>query len=83
MSAGVELRPLSPETQPVAQQLWQLYRHDLSEFRDSLPDEHARFHERTLVPFFEPDENRAAYVLYLDEIPSASHWSAASSQARS
>jgi len=69
MSAGVELRPLSPETQPVAQQLWQLYRHDLSEFRDSLPDEHARFHERTLVPFFEPDEDRAAYLLYRDEIP--------------
>ena len=69
MSAEVELRPLSPETRPVAQQLWQLYRHDLSEFRDSLPDEHARFHERTLVPFFDPGEERAAYLLYRGEIP--------------
>jgi predicted acetyltransferase len=69
MSGGVELRPLSAETRPVVRQLWQLYRHDLSEFRDSLPDEHGRFHERTLAPFFEADEERAAYLVYRGRIP--------------
>jgi len=69
MSDEVELRPLTAETRPVAEQLWQLYRHDLSEFRDSLPDEYGRFHERTLVPYFEPDEERAAYLFQRNGIP--------------
>jgi predicted acetyltransferase len=69
MNATVELRPLTAETRPVVEQLWQLYRHDLSEFRDSHPDEHGRFHERTLAPYLEPDDDRAAYLLYRDERP--------------
>ena len=70
------LRPLTPELRPVVENLWQLYRHDLSEFRGthgpsgfvgSLPDEHGRFHERTLRPFFDEDADRAAYVLFSGE----------------
>jgi predicted acetyltransferase len=71
MAEDVGLRPLSAETRPVVERLWQLYRHDLSEFRGthgpagfrgSLPDEDGVFHVRSLAPFFEDDPDRAAYV---------------------
>jgi predicted acetyltransferase len=74
----VALRRLTAETRPVAERLWQLYRHDLSEFRGthgpegfvgSLPDADGTFHRRTLVPFFEDDPDRAAYLFYRGESP--------------
>jgi predicted acetyltransferase len=73
MASELALRPLTAETKPVIERLWQLYRHDLSEFRGthgpsgfrgSLPDADGRFHTRPLVPFFEDDADRAAYVFY-------------------
>ena len=74
----LELRPLTPALHPVVARLWQLYRHDLSEFRGthgpggfvgSLPDADGRYHERGLQPFLEPDDDRAAYVFYRGESP--------------
>jgi predicted acetyltransferase len=73
MAADFALRPVTAETRPVVEHLWQLYRHDLSEFRgthspsgfrSSLPDADGTFHTRTLVPFLEDDADRAAYVFY-------------------
>jgi predicted acetyltransferase len=73
MASEFAVRPVTAETRPVVEHLWQLYRHDLSEFRGthsqsgfrgSLPDADGTFHTRTLVPFFEDDADRAAYVFY-------------------
>jgi len=65
------MRPLTAETRLVVERLWQLYRHDLSEFRGthgpsgfrgSLPDADGTFHTRGLLPYFENDADLAAYV---------------------
>jgi predicted acetyltransferase len=73
MASEFVLRPVTAETRPVIERLWQLYRHDLSEFRGthgpegfrgSLPDADGTFHTRPLAPFFEDDADRAAYVFY-------------------
>ena len=58
----IELRALSPELHDVVRNLWQLYRHDMSDFVGthgpdgfvgSLPDEQGRFHERSLAPLLD------------------------------
>jgi predicted acetyltransferase len=78
MESVLTLRPLTEDTRPVVERLWQLYRHDLSEFRGthgpegfvgSLPDERGEFHTRTLAPFLEPAGDRAAYLFYRDDHP--------------
>ena len=71
MTPDVALRSVTAETRPIVEHLWQLYRHDLSEFRGThepsgfrgmLPDEDGRFHVRTLLPFFDDAANHAAYL---------------------
>jgi predicted acetyltransferase/ADP-ribose pyrophosphatase YjhB (NUDIX family) len=53
---------------PVLEALWQLYQHDLSEFRHGAPDASGRFGADRLAPYAElPD--RAAYVARLGEVP--------------
>jgi predicted acetyltransferase len=78
MGVVLDLRQLTPATRPVIERLWQLYRHDLSEFRGthgpdgfigSLPDERGEYHRRTLTPFLEDDDDRAAYLFYRDVHP--------------
>ena len=73
MASDFVMRPLTAETRPVVEHLWQLYRHDLSEFRGthgpsgfrgSLPDEDGTFHTRGLAPNLKDDADRAAYVFY-------------------
>ena len=73
MASDISLQPLTTATRPIVEQLWQLYRHDLSEFRGThgpsgfrgaLPDEDGTFHGRTLVPFFEVDADRAVHLFY-------------------
>ena len=53
-------------TRPVVERLWQLYRHDLSEFRGSLPDVAGLFHTRPLDPFLEGDPDLAAHLFLRD-----------------
>lgn len=43
--------------------LWQLFRHDLSEFRDSWPDADGRFKEHELPSFLRREPGRVAYLL--------------------
>jgi predicted acetyltransferase len=71
MAVQLVLRELTPETRPVVERLWQLYRHDLSEFRGThgpsgfrgvLPDEEGTFKLRGLVPFLEADPDRWGYL---------------------
>lgn len=40
---GPVLRPATFSDRPVLEQLWQLYKHDLSELRGTLPDAHGRY----------------------------------------
>lgn len=61
--AGVELREVTGETRPVLERLWQLYLHDLSEFRDSHPNEEGLFKTARLDAFLEPSGDRRAYLL--------------------
>jgi predicted acetyltransferase len=60
----IELRELTPETHEVAERFWQLFLHDLSEFRDSHPDEHGAFKRRHLEPYLGDDPDRIAYLVY-------------------
>ena len=69
MASQLELREVRPETSPVAERLWQLYRHDLSEFRGTQLEEDGTFPSRRLTPFLEGDANRRAYLFYRDVSP--------------
>jgi predicted acetyltransferase len=60
----IDLRELTRERQEIAERFWQLFKHDLSEFRDSHPDEHGAFKRRQLEPYLVPDPDRVAYVVY-------------------
>ena len=50
-------------TRPVVERLWQLYRHDLSEFRGTVPDVAGVFHTRMLDTFLDGDADRAAHLV--------------------
>jgi predicted acetyltransferase len=72
----IELRALAPELHDVVANLWQLYRHDMSDFVGthtrhglvgSLPDECGRFHERTLRKYLDGELDAAGYVFFRDE----------------
>jgi predicted acetyltransferase len=60
------LHPLAREEYPILARLWQLYRHDLSEFRGSLPDDEGRFTEGHLPMYAELDPDRIAYLIRSD-----------------
>lgn len=62
------LHPVSPEMRPVVEHLWQLYRHDLSEFRGMLPEPDGLFPLRHLGSFYD-DPDRAAYLLVHESRP--------------
>jgi len=62
MATTVRLRPATLDCEPVLQRLWQLYRHDLSEYRDSYPDETGRFKDGRLPDYF-ADPDRLAYLV--------------------
>ena len=64
MASQLELREVTPDTRTVAERLWQLYRHDLSEFRGTQLEEDGTFLLRRLTPFLEGDANRRAYLFY-------------------
>jgi predicted acetyltransferase len=63
---AVSLRAVTPDTRPVLENLWQLYRHDLSELRDSAPGPDGRFPTRSLDPFLGADADRRAYLFARD-----------------
>lgn len=67
--AELTVRPVTDETRPVLVRLWQLYRHDLSEFRGSLPDRDGLFNARPLAPFLAADPDRRGYVFERDGGP--------------
>lgn len=60
----IELRELTSAEHEVAERFWQLFLHDLSEFRDSHPDAHGAFKRRHLEPYLVPDADRVAYLVH-------------------
>jgi predicted acetyltransferase len=78
MTSAFTMSLFTAETRPIVERLWQLYRHDLSEFRGrhgpegfrgTLPDENGLYKLAGLLPFFDDDGERAAYVFYSDASP--------------
>src|SRR5262249_25756520 len=72
------MRPVTAADRPVLERLWQLYRHDLSEFRGehgpagfrgTLPDASGGFKTETLVPFLRESAARAAYLFLIGASP--------------
>lgn len=53
---------------PVVERLWQLYRHDLSESRDSLPNAEGLFKPGGLPRFFD-DSDRCGYLVLCRGVP--------------
>jgi predicted acetyltransferase len=66
VTATLSLAPVTGVNGPVIERLWQLYRHDLSEFRGSLPDMAGAFHTRALDPFLAGDDERRAHLFLRD-----------------
>jgi predicted acetyltransferase len=54
------------EQHKVAERLWQLYSHDLSEFRGYLPDSSGLYKNARLLSFF-GDPDRCGYLTYSDQ----------------
>ena len=62
------LRPFTDEDRAVVERLWQLYRHDLSEHRDSHPDASGLFKPGRLPTFF-GDPDRCGYLVIRGGLP--------------
>ena len=54
------------EQRETAERLWQLYSHDLSEFRGYLPDSSGLYKNARLLSFF-GDPDRCGYLTYCDQ----------------
>jgi predicted acetyltransferase len=64
MSESTSLHLITTGTQrEVAGRLWQLYCHDLSEFRGYMPDSSGLYETARLLSFFE-DPDRCGYLIY-------------------
>jgi predicted acetyltransferase len=62
VSSSITLQPITAEHHPLTERLWQLYRHDLSEFRGNYPGPDGLFATQRLRSFFdEPD--RCGYLV--------------------
>lgn len=62
MPADSVLRPMTAADRRAVAQLWQLYAHDLSEFRDSRPNTQGRFRTGRLPAYFDDPDN-AGFVI--------------------
>jgi len=66
---GIALRPLAGADEPVVDRLWQLYVHDLSESRRSLPDQHGLFKMGHLQWFRDEPDNWKGYLVTYRDAP--------------
>jgi predicted acetyltransferase len=64
MPGSTSLRPITtPEQRTALDRLWQLYRHDLSEFRGYLPDDDGLYPPGRLPSYF-GDPDRRGYLIH-------------------
>ncbi|HEY3527688.1 MAG TPA: GNAT family N-acetyltransferase [Nocardioides sp.] len=59
---------IGPEDWPLLERLWQLYQHDLSEFRHSAPDAEGLF-DAGRLPAYRDDPDRVGYLARLGDVP--------------
>jgi predicted acetyltransferase len=59
---------MTEENRPVAERLWQLYRHDLSAFRGSMPNADGLYKPGPLPAYF-GDPDRCGYLIYTAAVP--------------
>lgn len=62
MSPTTSIRPMTEDDRPLVERLWQLYAHDLSEFRGWLPDGDGLYPSGRLPLFFD-DPDRCGYLV--------------------
>lgn len=62
MPDNTSLSLMTDEQWPVVEQLWQLYQHDLSEFRGTLPNDAGRFKPGRL-PTYADDPDTCGYLI--------------------
>ena len=60
---SLQVLPLGADDGERLSNLWQLYRHDLSAFRDSWPDADGRFREHTMRTFLGAQPGRIGYLV--------------------
>jgi predicted acetyltransferase len=63
------VRPLVAADRPVVERLWQLYAHDMSAFRGSLPADDGLFGWGRLPAYLAQDPDRASYVVQVGAAP--------------
>lgn len=68
MPSRVTLRSVRPADLPLVERLWQLYRHDLSEFRGMLPDDRGLFTAGHL-PTYLNDADSCGYLICQETRP--------------
>jgi predicted acetyltransferase/ADP-ribose pyrophosphatase YjhB (NUDIX family) len=61
--------PADADDWPVVEALWQLYQHDLSEFRHSAPGADGRFAAGRLTSYPDHADRRVAYLARLGDVP--------------
>lgn len=66
MSASISLVRAGRNAQSVLERLWQLYRHDLSEFRPSMVPQADGTYPLRRLPSYIDDSDRAAYLMHPD-----------------
>jgi predicted acetyltransferase len=62
------LEEVDPKASLALRNLWQLYRHDLSEYRNMLPDVDGKFHARQLDAYAD-DSDRTCLIVQHDNLP--------------
>lgn len=65
----IELELVTSATQPIVENLLQLFIHDLSQFRFTRPDASGRFHHDARYSSFFSDPDRCAYLLRVGDSP--------------
>jgi predicted acetyltransferase len=61
-AASPPVQLITPGDRPVVERLWQLYAHDLSEFRGAMPDHEGLFRPGRLPSYFS-DADRCGYLI--------------------
>ncbi|MEQ4209836.1 GNAT family N-acetyltransferase [Actinopolymorpha sp. B9G3] len=65
MPPALTLAPILADDRPVVERLWQLYSHDLSEFRGELPTDEGLYSSGRLPLYFD-DPDRCGYLIHTD-----------------
>jgi len=69
MHSNLEIHPVTPADHPVAQRLWQLFRHEMSAFTGALPKPDGTFRSERLQSALGDDPDWAAYLVMSGQAP--------------